>query len=230
MAYSLKYGSVIQLPTENPYGLITHELKKFHEEDFTISIGIRSSAEEIEKNKKTEENPESCVFGRAGMHMGLFYVPSINSYKWAYWDSEDGETYNYKDIHSVSLDEDRFVDFEITHSKKEKTFKLYMDGEFIGENTYENLLDYSNTFIFIGVANLLENAFPHQCFWAGDIEYFSIYKKCFENVNDMDDSELIVSYDFEEDNTTYYSLFDISDNGNRGRINQDKINKQYNLV
>lgn len=230
MAYNLKYGNVIQVPTENPYGLITHELKKFHEEDFTISIGVKSNSDEIVKSKKEGENPESCVFGRAGMHMGLFYVPSISSYKWTYWDSEDGESFNYKDIHSMSLGEDEFVDIDITHSKKDKLFKFYMNGELVGENTYEKLLDYSNTFIFIGVANLLENAFPHQCFWAGDIDYFSIYKKCFEDINKTEDSELILSYDFESDNLTYYSIFDVSENGNRGRINQEQINKEYNLI
>jgi len=245
MAYTLEYGSVIQLPTENPYGLITQELKKFHEEDFTLVMRIKSSAEDIIEHKKEDENQESCVFGRAGMHMGIFYIPNINSYKFAYWDSEDGETYNYKDIHGVTLEDEYFVTLALSHSKKDKTFNFYIDGRKVGEKQYTQLVDYSETFIFLGVANLLENAYPHQCFWAGEIELLEIYNttlndvmlskitnlKELEKINKIT-SELtkIVSYDFEEENLTYYSILDVSDNGNRGRINQQKINKEYNLI
>lgn len=246
MAYKLDYGSVIQLPTENPYGLMVQELKHFNEEDFTLIMRVKSSAKDILSKKGKDENPESCIFGRAGMHMGVFYIPSINSYKFAYWDlQKNSDTYDYQDIHGVTLEDEYFVTIALSHSKKEKTFNLYIDGRKVGEKKYNSLIDYSETFINIGVANIQENAHPHQCFWSGEFEFLEIYKNTFNdvllskttNLQDLKsinsltkDFNKIVSYDFDEENITYYSILDVSNNGNRGRINQQKINDEYHLV
>ena len=245
MSYTLDYGSVIQIPTENEYGLITKELKNFIDGDFTVILRVKSSSDNILKNKKLDENQESCVFGRAGMHFGLFYVPSINSYKFTYWDSEDGVTFNYNDIHGMSLDTEDFVTLCLSHSKKEKSFNFFIDGEHVGEKIYKNILDYSNTFIFLGVANLLDNAYPHQCFWAGEVDFLEMYdekidSKILQSISSLTSLSKIdkisssysksLSYDFKDEKMTYYSIFDDSNNGNRGRINQQKINKEYNLV
>ena len=245
MSYKLEYGSVIQIPTENEYGLITKELKNFIDNDFTIILRVKSESENILKNKKEDENQESCVFGRAGMHFGIFYVPNINSYKFTLWDSEDGTNFNYNDIHGMSLEDEDFATLCLSHSKKEKSFNFYINGEHIGEKIYKNILDYSETFIFLGVANLLDNAYPHQCFWSGDVDFLEIYSEnisskelklisqlgSLEKTKDITISyEKSLSYDFKKEKMTYYSIFDDSNNGNRGRLNQQKINKEYNLV
>jgi hypothetical protein len=79
------------------------------------------------------------------------------------------------------------------------------------------MLDYSITPIYLGAANIQETAFPYQDKLAAEYFHFTIHQTPFFTKKDT--SNLLVELDFSEETNTYYSVYDISNNGNRGRIN-----------
>lgn len=219
MSYKLDYNSIITLPVYDDTGLIQKNLNNFHLEDFTVIVGVKPDVEDMLSRKEKEDSKASCIFGRPGQHFGIFFGINDNRFKFSWFDisAETGEP-AYNDISSEPI-EDVSKSFTITvqHRESKKEFSFYVNEVLQGKKKYNQLLDYTNTPIFIGVANPEQTAIPYQEFFSGDLEYFILKDKVTRSK--LVDSDTLVAYDFLPENTTYYSIYDISKNGNRARIN-----------
>lgn len=222
MSYKLKYGDILTLPISDETGLIKSDLNSFHLKDFTLFIKVRPNVKEMVTKKKIEDSKAGCIVGRPGRHFGLFFGTNDNHYKLCWFDnkSNSGEII-YSDIISKPVTNPKdFHIITIQHIASNKEFVLYVDDILQGRQTYNELVDYINTPIYIGVANPSKSAAPYQEFFSGEFEFFILKNKVTRSR--LIDEDTLVAYDFAQENITYYSVYDISNNGNRARINHHK--------
>lgn len=220
MSYKVGYEDVLTLPTYSEYSLITADLSPFTDHDYCVTVNITPDIEGTCSKKKEEEAQTGCVWGRPGQHMGLFVDFNFKRFVFAWFEEVDGETV-YKNI----ISEEGKVTQEpttisILKNSGEKTFKMFINGEIETTGFYGDLKSYTGTPIYLGVGNLDENAFPYNDKLQATYHNFSINNTHMYNTK-LDGSTLVY-LDFEEENTTYYSIYDISKNGNRARINHHK--------
>jgi hypothetical protein len=219
MSYKLKYGDILTLPISDETGLIQKNLNSFHLEDFTLFIKVKPNKKEMVSKKKKQESKASCVFGRPGQHFGLFFGTNDNHYKFCWFDLHpDTNEVIYSDIISKPVTTlSSYHTITVQHIAVKREFLLYVDDILQGRQTYNELVDYNNTPIFIGVANPSKEAAPYQEFFSGEFELFMIKNKVTRSR--LIDKDTLVAFDFDSSNTTYYSIYDVSNNGNRARIN-----------
>lgn len=213
MSLVLGYEDVLDLPINNFSGLVTADLNHFTEHDFCVTVTFTPNFKGNSESKKEEEPPTHCIWGRPGKHLGLFYDGLNNVYNFGWWEADE-----FKFIRSDHFDAvEEKTTISIVKNCGNKTFKMYVNGNIQSEGTYDNINSYVDMPIFLGVANEHEPAFPHQNKFTGEYFRFSINNtyKLDETLN----KSTLVYLDFEPENTTYYSVYDISKNGNRARIN-----------
>jgi hypothetical protein len=157
--------------------------------------------------EETTQN-EFCVIGRTGYNMGIF-TQSTDAIKWCWWEVDTDNNYTYHDIfvHPINNQEKN----KIKVIKSNNKFTLYLNDEFYSEKEIiNNLHDYSEQTIFIGVAN--PYSIDANMYWFnGDIYETKIYHSDIETADN-----LYLWYDFE--NNSKFKTFDKSGNGNHGQL------------
>lgn len=217
MSLVLEYDDVVTLPLYSDFGLIEKSLIDFTEKDFCVTVEVVPFIEKTISSKKEGEGTGACIWGRPGTHIGLFADPNHSRYIFSWFEqSEEGPKYQHILTEEGVLKEE-LTEISIVKNSNGKTFKFYINKELIGESKYDTLMDYSNTPIYLGAANIQETAFPYQDKLAAEYHYFSIHET--PSISKKDASNLLVELDFDPEISTYYSVQDISNNGNRGRIN-----------
>jgi hypothetical protein len=217
MSLILEYNDVITLPLYSDFGLITKSLTSFTEKDFCVTVKVTPFISKTLIAKKHGEVTEACIWGRPGTHIGLFAQPNTSRYIFSWFEQSD-EGLKYKQVltEEGALKEE-LTEITVVKNCNGKTFKLYINGLIVGESKFNTLMDYNNTPIYLGAANIQEAAYPYQGKLAAEYFYFSIHETPF--YTERDSSKILVELDFNPEINTYYSVYDISNNGNRGRIN-----------
>lgn len=213
MSLKVGFDDVLDLPIKNHSNLITADLNTFTEHDFCVTVTFTPDIKGNKENKKEEEPHTHCIWGRPGKHLGLFFDGLNNVYNFGWWEEDE---YKFLRSNNFTAVEEKTT-ISIVKNCGNNTFKMYINGEIQSEGVYKNINSYVDMPIFLGMANEQENAFPHQNKFIGEYFRFSInntYK-----LNESLDESTVVYLDFEPENTTYYSVYDISKHGNRARIN-----------
>lgn len=218
MSLILQYEDVINLPLTNEYGLIKKSLANFTEEDFCVTVKVRPHIQETIDSKLQEDSTAGCVWGRPGANLGLFANTTYSEYVFCWFEQTDDQP-KYQQLATDGLNlKQEITEVSVVRDNKDQTFKLYLNGEKVAESKFNTLIDYSTAPIYLGAANMHPSAHPNYGKLEAEYFYFSIHEtSCYTK---RDKSNLMVELDFNPDTTTYYSIYDTSNNGNRGRINQ----------
>lgn len=217
MSLVLDYEDVVTLPLYSDFGLIKKSLVDFTENNFCVTVKLSPFISKTLQGKKEGEGTGACVWGRPGTHIGLFADPNNGRYVFSWFEQSDhGPVYQQILTEEGALKEEP-TEISIVKNNNGKTFKFYIDGKIVGESKFETLMDYNNTPIYLGAANIQETAYPYQDKLAAEYFHFTIHETPFYTKRDS--SNLLVELDFNPETNTYYSVYDISNNGNRGRIN-----------
>lgn len=224
MSLRVKYDDVVNLPTTSDRGLIITDLNQFTEHDYCVTVTVKPDLQANKENRKEEEPLTHCIWGRAGKHMGVFIDFNAMRYTFGWW---EGDEYKFllSDIEQVVED---YTTISVVKNSGSKTFKLYINGDLQDEKEYGELHSYVHMPITLGIGNEQPEAFPHQNKFEGDYSKFVI-----NNTHKLDEglnANTMVYLDFEPDNLTYYSIHDISNNGNRARINHSSYKRTWEKI
>jgi len=216
------------IPPKNRYGLSKNELYTLTEHDFSMVVNVKIEWDKMYTGTDTQEGG---IIAKNGMHCG------INSFKlWdgsslikaQYWViSKTGKT-EYKYIW-IDVKKNRgYMKVAMMHDKENKTIRLWVDGEIIEEVYEGEIIDYRDSWLWVGANNSLDNCEKeHRGFLIGEIDHISVFdevlndiqiRKTF-NAKDSEDFRDIskftaAAYTFKEENMTPYKIYDISNNGN----------------
>lgn len=224
MSLKVSYEDIIDLPIRNERNLILADLNQFTEHDYCVTVEVKPDLKANKEGRKEEEPSTHCVWGRPGKHLGVFLDYDSLRYAFTWWEGDE-----YKCIQSKlnSVKEENVL-ISVVKNSGTKIFSLYIDGELQEEKQYGEIDSYVDRPITLGIGNEGEEAFPHNNRFAGEYSRFSI-----NNTHKLDEelnASTLVYLDFEKDNLTYYSIHDVSNNGNRARINHSTYKQKWQKV
>jgi hypothetical protein len=223
------------------YNLVNYNMQDLLKEDFSIYCRFTPDIKKINKIIEKDGVYNGAIIAKNGKHAGIFH----NGYKgeggtvhkkigWVFWshDIETGTDVEKRiefDVMDYGSDEiEKHYDIVLNHNVNKKEFTLI---EVASENSvkmnYDNIIDYSNSYTWIGAATLI--AETHQSIFLGDIskisiqrsvademswnDFFTDYDSWIEKAYEYGTSGLrnVFSTDFSK--RTYYKLMDMSGNG-----------------
>ena len=213
------------------YDLHENQITDLHKSDFSIYCRFKPNHNLIESKMGNDTVYNGGILVKNGKHFGIFF----NVYK-------DGDTINYiisfefwsfdeklgKDVpHSIQFfydKEDRYYDVMLNHDITKKEFTL-TEGIEAKTIKYDNIIDYSDSYTWLGAANLISET--HQSVFYGDIhkihiqkstmdeqypvEFFNHYPTFLKHIEGYTDLHNVFSTDFSK--LTYYKILDMSGNG-----------------
>lgn len=221
MSLKINYNDVLDLPITSDIGIITADLNIFTDTDYCATVEVECDLNQIEENRKDDEPLTHCIWGRPGKHMGLFADFNGMHYTFGWW---EGDKYEFINTKPGTLGTN-LAKVSVVRNSGSKTFSIFLDDELHMETIYGELSSYKDLPICLGIANEQEEAYPHNNKFAGTYHRF-IINNTYKLSDELNESTL-VCLDFEPQNTTYYSIFDISKNGNRARINHSTYKQQW---
>jgi hypothetical protein len=202
-----------------------------NEIDFRKSFSIHVSFNPIELMLDHErENDRYTIFSVPGYDFN-FYYDSFKHYNIEIFDRRGN-------IHTIAseIKEPKATKATIVYSSKNKTLKLFLDGELIGKvDMEERLFDYSKyKTIYIGCSNREEDAYHQVNYFKGIIDTFAVYSKVLTavevksiventylglgtNFGDYESCEDLTLY-YDPKSIRHYKLIDLSGNDNHGNI------------
>ena len=228
------------VPPTSRYGLSRVNSKDLHLADFTFLARVKVDWDFLVPESKTQEGG---IMIKNGKHLGLYVAKTGNDYrilKGMCWTEKRNDTLISEpsiDINSEQIliplnsDEnisDDYMDISISFNVMKKEFKVTANNFEITKEYSNDLIDYSSSWLWVGVANPLESCpEEHRHYFKGDISFCAVFqkymdskdiKRVFEGNWDKSDRPVAV-YDFNK--FTPYKVLDITKNGNN-LINYDK--------
>jgi len=204
-------------------GLSRYNHASLTDGDFTILSKFKPN---FNMDNKSNRSRMGFVICKNGFHIGIYFSKTVHEFGILYQiGCEYSDGIEFRNI-QIEIDDtlDNY-DVGMIHDFHTKTISLYVNGE-IKKNTYEgNLMDYSNSWLWVGAAcGLDEYDQQYSHFFEGDVNYVGIFKKAFSinEIVEIIDEGKIVDYsshhrpilitNFKE--KTQYKIKDQSDNGN----------------
>jgi len=221
MSLKVNFDDILDLPIYSDIGIITADLNIFTDTDYCVTVEVECDLEQIVDKRKEDEPLTHCIWGRPGKHMGLFADFNGMHYTFGWW---EGDEYKYINTEPGTLNTDK-VKVSVVRNSGSKTFSIYLNDELHMDKNFGELSSYKDFPICLGIANEQEEAYPHNNKFAGEYHRFII-----NNTYKLDDTlgpSTLTCLDFEPEHTTYYSIYDISKNGNRARINHSSYKQQW---
>ena len=235
-------------PPKNKYGLSTKEVKDITLDNFSFLARVKPNWDRIRTIPYSHK--ECGIIIKNGKHTGISAIVNEEGTKffikgtvWTKVESnvvmpvQDGDVLEFKELAKneevptdILLrvnwgpnDLEKEFDLGFTYNKKEKKLSLYCNGQWETKTFEGELIDYSNSWLWVGVCNPLESCpeeFRH--FYFGTMNYVGIYQECLtkeEIVNTFKDTTTINKnlnpvciFDFEKH--TPYKVLDVTYNGN----------------
>ena len=222
------------------YGLHENNISDIINDDFSIYCRFKPDFEEIDRQIKEFGVYNGALFAKNGKHFGLFFNAYVGEegqihkeISWSFWshDIELGtdvaKSIGFGFFTCENDSEERYFDIIIKHNLQKKEFTMI--EEISGKHeilTYDNIIDYSDSYTWIGAATLISE--DHQSIFYGDIdkmhiqrttvdlqyakEFFNDYPSFLEKIYGYNNSlKNVFSSDFKQ--RTYYKLKDMSGNG-----------------
>ena len=224
MSLKVSYEDIIDLPIRNERNLILSDLNQFTEHDYCVTVEVKPDLKANKEGRKEGEPSTHCVWGRPGKHIGVFLDYDSLRYAFTWW---EGDEFNCLQSELNSVKEESVV-ISVVKNSGTKMLSLYIDGVLQEEKQYGDIDSYVDRPITLGIGNEAEEAAPHNNKFAGEYSRFSI-----NNTHKLDEElngNTLVYLDFEKDNLTYYSIHDVSNNGNRARINHSTYKQKWQKV
>ena len=233
------------------HGTIINGSKQMLVNDTTMLVRFKPDLDHIDKIiKSIEDDPnfstpyvKQCIVGKNGKHTGLFFTTFVNyqgnkvySVEYEWWQNP-----NWEETKNPDLDEVKAVkvfvnpletnSFDVVVNKRNGVIDLTVNGEHQAD-TYDGIIDYSQSLMWLGVANKLtqDNTVPFDhfaCLYVGDISLIHVqetpltkedtelfFKDFYEFLNlgiDVKENVVYVTTDFSQ--TTPYKVRDFSGNG-----------------
>lgn len=227
---------------DNKYGLCKSPAKDITEGNFSFLARVKVNWDKMNPDSSSRE---AGIIIKSGLHMGLSVVKAsdddlfVQSTIWTYSDDFKGEKTRSHVILQKIKNKDDYYNVCFTFNRDTNEHSLYFNGEMITENFEGYLIDYTKSWLWVGVANPL-NTCPEQFrqFFNGDIYNVGIFskslshleiKKYFEDFKHFNpQSNPISLIDFERQ--TPYKILDISGNGNNLVKSFDKLDVSWKSV
>lgn len=242
----INYKDWYEVDLDDTHNFRKKDHSRWYCNDFTLLTKIKTDFDSLDK--QPEESDACCVIGKPGMHFGLF-VTTEGYFKFDFWTKENEES--EAEYHSCFLpreikQEDKFIDVAVSHNSKTKEVNLIVFQEHNENFLYtkklykDDFIDYSWSSTYIGCGFDDEKiGFPHNNWWAGDIEHLKVIDKFlskddledlyffeYEDMKNVEDDSAYFKFDGEK--STYSSIFDLSNNNNHARFRKQYIMRYYN--
>lgn len=215
------------IPGRHKYQLSRYELSDITENSFSFVVKVKINWDLLNPFDKTKEAGIIC---KNGQHIGISafkYTDYKNFIKGAFWTKDDNGNEFYNDI-VFEIDDafkNKILNLAFTYDSIEKKIRLYFFDEHKEIKFDKNLLDYSNSLLWIGCQNAFDSCDEnHRGYFFGEIHKVYIYGK---NLTKNDITQIfsleneyalsarlnpICGFDFNK--KTPYKIFDITNNGN----------------
>lgn len=221
------------VPPNNKYGLNSGEIVNLTLDDFSFVTQVSINPSEMQKIWDETNQVEYAIINKNGLHCGISLTKStsltFSGYhaKGTIWVHDGFGGYKSIDILLNPLmgssKDDNFFDIAFSYNKNEKYISLYCNNLFEKRYFTEDIIDYTNSYTWIGASNPLDDCpAEYRNFFYGEIHYGGIYQSCLDEVSskgiftDIEniDNQLkpICVFDFKKQ--TPYKVLDISYNGN----------------
>lgn len=216
-------------PPQNKYGLSKQPIKDITNDDFSFLARVK-----VDWNSMVGGSPtrEGGIIIKNGLHTGLSVIKSDDLQcfiKGAVW-TEDSSFENGKQDYEILLkinwgpnDLEKELDVAFSYSKDKKILSLYCNGQWETKQYEGTIIDYSNSWLWVGVCNPLDSCPPEfRQYFMGNMSYVGIFQKHLEKLdikNIFEDiSNPYTEYNptciFNFDKYTDYKVLDVSGNGN----------------
>jgi hypothetical protein len=213
-------------PPRNKYGLSTKEIKDVTLDNFSFLARVKVDWSALDNN---QPHREGGIIIKNGQHTGISAIKPDDEQcfiKGTVWTELNGERIATDILLRVNWgpnDLTKELDIGFTYDKQNKKLSLYCSGQW-DTNTFEGeIIDYSNSWLWVGVCNPLESCPPEfRHYFYGNMSYVGIYQSCLtkdEIKNTFSDLKN-VNYDlspvcvFNFEKQTPYKVLDITKNGN----------------
>ena len=152
----------------NKNNLVTNPPEDAFEQDFTLLVETTPDVDNMIKEAKDNPFYTMCIIGKNGKHIGLFVTAGTDelgkilykiSFEW--WEkTDDPDVDTVRSVDLFPTEEEMKSKLKIIVQRKGKEIYLEVNGK--GKtNTLGNVIDYSNSYTWIGSANRLHPEFNH---------------------------------------------------------------------
>jgi hypothetical protein len=212
-------------PPSNKNGLSKYPLRNISLNDFTFVTKVKIDWDSIYTKSIRKEVGIVMINGK---HLGICANRfNENQYfiKGTIWtNSEIGNDIPNDIFLKVNEDElDSELDIIFSYNKNEKKIGLYCNGRHEEINFTGEIIDYTNSWLWIGAANAFENcAEDLRYYFYGEVTHVGIYQHYFNSEQILKsimspntvNQKLNPICVFNFENQTPFKVFDISKNGN----------------
>lgn len=174
----------------NKHGLITHLCNDaFMNDPFSIIAETMPDYDHMDETLKGKQWDHQVIVGKNGKHIGLCFYGYIDenginhygvSFEW--WQSPDWDEHQNPDldeIKTIRIEVPRDTPLKLVLEKNKGEFMLDVNGT-KGHLEYNNIIDYTNSFMWIGCGSrLFKN--QHTAIKDGSIYYGEIKKLHIED-------------------------------------------------
>lgn len=190
---------------DNRYGLQVKNINTITNEDFTFITTFKVDWEKL-------KDPGG-VLCKSGMHMGIFvFNDGTNCYiQGIAWFKIKGENRPIDVAIQIPKEkENEILSVKISLNKKNKLLTLKTDWKTESKRYEGELVDYKNSWVWLGCANGHESCSPeHRNYFYGEIFHASIY-----DIDTQDENVENALFYTNFDEKTFYKIKDLSGNGN----------------
>jgi hypothetical protein len=213
------------------YGLHENQITDITKSDFSIYCRFKPNHDLIDKKLKEHGTCEGAIVAKNGQHFGIFFNTfnangkTNRTVSFTFWQHDEKLGKDVQTNLEFYYDkEDRYYEVMLSHDieKKEFTLKEGIESQTV---TYDNIIDYSDSYTWIGAATLISD--DYQSVFYGDIDklhiqrsvmneeyatqFFQSYPTFLKNIENDDTLYNVFSSDFKK--LTYYKILDMSGNG-----------------
>jgi len=212
-------------PPSNKNGLSKNPLSNITLDDFTFVTKVHIDWESIyDKSIRKEVG----IVIKNGKHLGICanrFTKDSYYIKGTIWTrSEIGNDIPNDIFLKVNPDElDNEFQLAFSYNKKRKKISLYCNGRHEETDFTGEIIDYTNSWLWLGAANAFENCSEDlRYYFYGNINYVGIFQHYFTSDDILETimSPNIINHKFKPlciynfENQTPFKVFDISKNGN----------------
>jgi len=224
----LKGDNAFFVPPKNRYGLCKKETFDLTEKDFTICVKVKIDWDNMIAGTPTHAGG---IVAKNGRHCGLSALKInenqcyIKAQFWTWVTREVGVEFHDTWI-DVKENKD-WMSIAMIHEKNKKIITCYVDGQLSKISYTGELIDYRDSWIWVGCNNSLDSCAPeHRGFMHGSIKHLSIFESAIdvdkiedtfkiENKEDIDfEKNPCAVFSFNPKWQTPYKIMDITHNGN----------------
>lgn len=166
------------IPERDLYGLVRHNIGDITDTDFSFVVKCKPDWDSM------LHLHQYCAVAKNGRHMGIFFTKLLDAnndlkkyIELGFWvTDEDDYKHDHIRLDVTDFDDELFV--VLNHNVEEKKFQLVVNGQKEVVKYSSTLMDYSNSWIWVGAANdFPETSEEHKHFFLGEINFLGVYRK-----------------------------------------------------